>query len=202
MADRNMKSLEALQKVLANPDGIRDLVSSSLAEECINLVKDGFRTETDPYGRKWAPKQKPDGRKTLSGKTSRLKNLWHRKRVSRDEIVIAPGVDYAVYHQDPLPKERLTAEESQQRSLDRGFTQEQIARSRAFDTSFIGPAQPKRPRRMMVPDELLGLPSDWERSLNETANEALATIIGGDGRRVSALRKRLDIDAIVGFKVA
>lgn len=201
MAERNMKAIEDLKRKLSKPEAIMDLVATSLAEESLGLIKDGHRTETDPYGQKWAPKKRPDGRKVLSGKTSRLKTGWHIKRVTRDGILIAPSVDYAVYHQDPLPRRRLTSEESRQRSLDRGFTREQIDRSRSFDESFVGPAQLTRQRRMMVPDELLGLPPKWEEALNETANDALATIIGGDGRRVAGLRKRLGISSIVGFKV-
>lgn len=194
MASNGMKSLEALQKVLENTDAILDLVSTSVAEEAINLIKAGFRTETDPYGRKWAEKQLPDGRKTLSGKTSRLKNGWHIAKRTTSEIVIAPGVAYAKFHQDGTGihgKHKTPIVPTTKRAL-----------------RFMGPNGPifRRSvkgveRRMMVPDQNLGLPSKWEQAFNEAATDALAAIIGGDGRRVSALRKRLGVDGIVGFQV-
>ena len=171
---RNMASLEALKRLLDNPQRIMETVSRSMAEEAIGLIKDGFRTETDPYGKKWAKRQREtrstSGRKVLSGQTSRLKNGWKIRRADGAEISISPSVDYAEPHQNPKPK---------------------------ADGSGL-----KRPRRMMVPDEQLGLPPKWERDLNETANEAFATIFGGDGRRVAGLRRRLQLDAFVGFKVA
>jgi phage gpG-like protein len=75
-------------------------ISESGAEELLNLVADGFRSETDPYGQGWQPKKKPDGRKTLSGKTSRLKK-FAKKKVSKDGFTIGPTVDYAAPHQNP-----------------------------------------------------------------------------------------------------
>ena len=164
-----LKSLEALRKVLERPEDIRLLVATSLAEECLSLVSTTFRTETDPYGDKWAPKKRPDGRKVLSGRTSRLKNGWHRKHVDANEVVIAPAVAYAAPHQNP----------------QRGAN-----------------GQLKRPRRMMVPDATRGLPPRWQTKLNEAATETLATIFAADGRRVSALRKVLGVDSLVGFQVA
>jgi phage gpG-like protein len=194
MAASNMKSLEALQKVLDNTDAILDLVSTSVAEEAISLIKDGFRTETDPYGRKWEKKKFPDGRKTLSGKTSRLKNGWHVARRTTSEIVIAPGVAYAEFHQSGTGIH--------------GKHNARVIPTKAKALRFMGPNGPIFARsvqgvrrRMMVPDKTLGLPSKWEQALNEAATDALAAIIGGDGRRVSALRKRLGVDAIVGFQV-
>lgn len=166
MATRNMAALEALQKLLSQPERIKAAISKSMAEEAIGLVKDGFRSETDPYGQKWAKRQRETkssrGRKVLSGKTSRLKGGWKIKRADGSQITISPSVEYAEYHQD---------------------------------------AKAPRTRRMMVPDESLGLPPKWERALNETVNHALSVIFGGDGRRLSGLRKRLGIDAFVGFKV-
>jgi phage gpG-like protein len=194
MTKSNMKSLDALQKILENPDKIMDLVSTSVAEEAIDLIKAGFRTETDPYGRQWKKKEFPDGRKTLSGKTSRLKNGWHVAKRTNSEIVIAPGVAYAKYHQDGTGIH--------------GPHKTPIVPTTKSALRFMGPNGPifrrsvkGAERRMMVPDKNLGLPSKWEQALNEAATDALAAIIGGDGRRVSALRKRLGVDAIVGFKV-
>jgi hypothetical protein len=168
MAKTQLTALAALQRVLEQPERILLVVAKSMSEEAINLVKDGFRAETDPYGRKWAPKKRNDGRKVLSGRTSRLKGGWHLKVVSTSEIVVAPSVDYAAPHQNP-----------------------QMGSN----------GQLKRPRRMMVPDALIGMPQKWTDKLDASATEAFGAILGGDGRRAAGLRKRLALDAFVGFKV-
>jgi len=93
------KLLTPLQQTLARPDKLLRAVSASMAEETLNLIKDGYRTETDPYGTPWAPKQAQDGRKTLSGPTGRLKTGWHKRRVDESGFLIAPSVTYAVHHQ-------------------------------------------------------------------------------------------------------
>jgi len=198
------KSVDALEKILSKPDKILDLVATSLAEESLGLIKDGFRTETDPYGQKWVPKQRKDGRKTLSGETSRLKTGWKIKRQDRDEIRISPSVPYALYHQAPLPRRRITDRELAQRGARNIDIGGRRSRSRArdpFTVDTIGPAQLTRPRRMMVPDETMGLPPRWEKKLNEAATDAFAAIFGGDGRRVAGVRKALDVDALVGFEL-
>lgn len=193
------RTIESLERILAEPDKIRLLVAASMAEEAISLVKDGFRSETAPDGTKWAPKRRPDGRKVLSGRTSRLKTHWYHE-VTPDGIMVESGVEYSKYHQDPLPRTRLSAEESMRRSLSRGLTQKQLRRQRTFDSSFIGPARLSRPRRAMVP---VGhsLPAKWEKAFEEAASDAFATIFGGDGRRTAAVRKALQLDSLVGFKV-
>lgn len=164
---RDMGAIEALKKLLSQPERILAAVSASLAEEAVGMIQDGFRTEHDPYGTKWAKRQRETrssrGRKVLNGKTGRLKTGWKIKKADTGEIIISPSVVYADYHQNPHGN--------------------------------------SRPRRMMVPDEQLGLPPKWGTQLNETANEAFASIFGGDGRRAAGIRKRLKIDAFVGFKV-
>lgn len=200
MASGNIKSMKRLAEALSSIDRIRSMVANSLADECLGLIAEGFRAERDPYGDKWKPKQRRDGRKTLSGPTNRLKTGWHRQSVSPDAIVIAPSVDYAAAHQDPQPRQRLSNDEAMQRSLSRGFSRKQVERSRQVDHSFVGPVALKRPRRMMVPDAIMGMPTKWSRALNESANETLAAVFGG-GRGVSSLRRMLKIDSFVGFKV-
>lgn len=179
--------LERLRLVLEQPEQILELVSKSLAEETINLIKDGFRAETDPYGQRWEPKQKPDGRKTLSGQTGRLKTGWKVTNRTQDEIRVSPSVEYAEYHQNPQARRRASASEALRaaaRGIDTG------RRRSTFSVDTIGPARLSRPRRMMVPDSSLGMPPTWNRQLEETATEAMETILGGK-RGVSALSKLL-----------
>jgi hypothetical protein len=104
MADKNqdaMRQLEDWQKLFENGHVMVSATSAAMAEEMVTLIKEGFRKETDPYGRKWKPKQANDGRKTLSGETSRLKGGWHVKRTRQGGFTVAPSVVYAAYHQAP-----------------------------------------------------------------------------------------------------
>jgi len=86
---------------LAKSQRLLEVVSRNMAEEAVGLVQDGFRSETDPYGERWKPKQNPDGRKTLSGVTGRLKTGWHLKTQDAKGFTVAPSVEYALYHQAP-----------------------------------------------------------------------------------------------------
>jgi phage gpG-like protein len=78
-----------------------EVQSQALAETMIELIGEGFNAERDPYGRRWAPKKKPDGRKVLHGETSRLRNGWHVVSARRRGFHVAPSVEYAAYHQAP-----------------------------------------------------------------------------------------------------
>lgn len=93
--------LRGWQELFKNGDALLEAVSQNLAEETIGLIQEGFRNETDPYGDPWAPKQRADGRKTLSGKTSRLKNGWHPIKADKGGFRVGPSVDYAAPHQSP-----------------------------------------------------------------------------------------------------
>lgn len=90
--------LEAWRRKLRASPKVAEAVGKTVAEEFINLIKDGFRAEANPYGYGWKPKLRNDG-KTLSGKTSRLKTGWHVSRVSKLTFVISPSVNYAKFHQ-------------------------------------------------------------------------------------------------------
>jgi phage gpG-like protein len=87
-----VESLKTTPKVL-------EQISRDMADETVGLVQDGFREETDPYGDRWTPKQAQDGRKTLSGKTSRLKGGWHVSARSSRGFTVSPAVNYARFHQ-------------------------------------------------------------------------------------------------------
>jgi hypothetical protein len=96
--------MEGWRKLFEDADQALELASRSMAEEMLQLTFERFRSETDPYRRRWKPKKRPDGRKTLSGKTSRLKDGWHIVRCDRGGWMIAPSVAYAAPHQKPLRK--------------------------------------------------------------------------------------------------
>lgn len=91
--------IQAAQKA---PDLLDD-IAVEVAEEMLNFVRERFRTATDPYGKRWKKKKRPDGRKPLHGPTGRLK-AWRVAEANARRIVIRPTVDYAVYHQSAAPR--------------------------------------------------------------------------------------------------
>lgn len=190
----NTKTLDALERILENPRGILDLVATSLAEEAIGLIKDGFRTQTNPYGEPWAPKVFPDGRGVLSGKTSRLKSGWKVVRQDAEEVRVSPSVEYARYHQQGTgiygPRKREIRP-----------TKARALRIPTPDGPIFRKSVRGAPQRLMVPTEDRGLPSRWSEQLNEAATDAFAAIFGGDGRRVAGLRRRLGVKSLIGFEV-
>jgi len=89
------------ETLLDNGDAIMQTSSAVLAEEVLDFTFERFRTQTDPYGKRWKPKKRPDGRLTLHGPTHQLKSGWHIERSDKTGFIIAPSVDYAAHHQDP-----------------------------------------------------------------------------------------------------
>ena len=75
--------------------------SKAQAEVALTLIGEGFEDETDPYGRKWAKKKTPDGRKVLHGETSRLRTGWHVAKAGADGWRVDPSVPYAAFNQAP-----------------------------------------------------------------------------------------------------
>lgn len=96
------------------PESLQDM-TPQMAEETIDLIKEGFRRQSDPYGTPWKPKKRSDGRAILVGKTARLRNGWHRVNGrKRRGFIVAPSVTYAAPHQDgdgkrnpPRPPRRM-----------------------------------------------------------------------------------------------
>lgn len=80
---------------LANGD-VKAKLSDNLAEETIDLYKEGFSEERNPYGEKWKPKVFNDGRKVLSGKTNTLKRLF-RFRVDSKGFHVGTNAAHAKY---------------------------------------------------------------------------------------------------------
>jgi hypothetical protein len=91
--------LKRLTKKLGKTRELIKVVQRAQAEEGLDLVQQGFSGEEDPYGKKWKDKKKPDGRKNLHGKTSRLRRGW----TIRSDIGMAlqASVDYSSHHQNP-----------------------------------------------------------------------------------------------------
>jgi len=150
-----LKKLERAPEVL-------DLVGKQLAEETIELIRDGFESETDPYGNPWAPLKLRTGR-ILSDKGG-LRSSWHQVSSSRRGFEVASGKLYAKWHQGGTGiygprKQRIVPKRS--RALG------PINPGGLFFRSVKG-----TPKRRMVPSRG-PLPAAWRRRYVETAQEVL-----------------------------
>ena len=129
-----------------------------LAEEVLDLIKEGFATESAPDGSGWAPKV--GGGRILAGPTGNLKGGWHLKALSGDALTVGPSVWYAAVHQGGAT---VTAKNPS------GYLRFQIGGRWARKRQVEIPARP------MVPDG--SLPSRWQQQLQEAAEEMLAELL-------------------------
>jgi phage gpG-like protein len=98
-ASGDPKLMQQWQKQLASVPELLSQMSRDMGEEALELIAEGFATETDPYGKRWQDKKVDDGRSILVGKTARLRRGWHLQRYGRSGFTIAPSVNYAGFHQ-------------------------------------------------------------------------------------------------------
>lgn len=82
-------------EVMASP-AWRESLSRQLAEQALQLVDDGFKNETDPYGNRWAPTQQPN---QILQKTGDLRRGWGILAVTQNGFRIGDSVDYGIYQQ-------------------------------------------------------------------------------------------------------
>ena len=90
--------LTALVAKLDNPQGVLAGISRDLAEEVINLVREGWEGQHDPYGSAWAPKASPDGSAILV-RTAALRNSFNVQGADAAGFTVSAGVAYAGFHQ-------------------------------------------------------------------------------------------------------
>jgi phage gpG-like protein len=105
----DFKKVDSWAKAMGTAPGLLDQMSRQMAEEAVGLIADGFRAQSDPYGRKWRPKKVPDGRNVLVGKTANLRTGWNVTRSTRGGFTVSPSVSYAVHHQFGAPRARIPA---------------------------------------------------------------------------------------------
>jgi hypothetical protein len=98
------KRLQEWQKALDSAPKLLQAMSRDMAEEAVGLIRDGFRSQINPYGKAWQPKKRDDGRAILTGKTSNLRTGWHVTRATRGGFTVAPSVRYAIHHQFGAPR--------------------------------------------------------------------------------------------------
>lgn len=83
---RKLASWSARIRAAAHPQTL-EAVSQALADESVDLAREGFDKAQDPFGDPWAPKVIDDGNKpgTASGRT---KNSLQVKRVSANGFTV------------------------------------------------------------------------------------------------------------------
>jgi hypothetical protein len=73
-------------------------IADGMADAALGLIAEGFGREQDPFGNRWAPKKRPDGRAILRGKTNRLIQ-WRKAFVNQHGYRVTSTAPYARYHQ-------------------------------------------------------------------------------------------------------
>lgn len=88
--------LRSLIAALESPRKVLKLVARAMAEEAIELTREGFSRESDPNGKGWAPTQR--GGRILQD-TGRLRNSFRVMHVNARGFQIGTTVEYSGYHQ-------------------------------------------------------------------------------------------------------
>jgi len=95
--DEDLRRLEQKLAEFERGPGLRDL-ARNIAEEAVELVREGFEQERDPYGEPWAaPLTCRDGQ-ILRDSGVMLDSL-HVASATESQVTIAMGVWYAIVHQ-------------------------------------------------------------------------------------------------------
>lgn len=162
----DFKELDRWAAMMAAAADSARIVSANLAEETIELIREGFATSTDPYGKPWAPLKMRSGQPLRD--TGGLQSSWHRRFVTAEGFVVESGKAYAAYHQGGTglhgPKKRP------------------IKPTKAMALRIPGPLGPVfrksvegAPRRRMVPEKG-DVPSKWRKRYIEAANDVLTEL--------------------------
>nr|PZN62466.1 MAG: hypothetical protein DIU58_12340 [Sphaerobacter thermophilus] len=160
----DFKALDAWAKKVKQAPEVLDKISLQLAEETIELIRDGIAQGVDPYGDPYEPLKLREGQPLRD--TGRLQ-IWHRKASSSSGFTVQSTAKYAIYHQRGTgiygPKKRpiKPVKAKALRIPVRGG-------SPIFSKQVAG-----TPKRRMVP-ERGPLPPKWRARYVETANEVLS----------------------------
>lgn len=73
-------------------------IADEMADVALGLVAQNFANQADPFGNRWAPKKRPDGRPILRGETNRLVQ-WRKAFVNQHGYRVTSAAPYARYHQ-------------------------------------------------------------------------------------------------------
>lgn len=146
------------------------IVNEQLAEETLDLIREGFETSTDPYGNAWESPKLRAGRPMED--TGGLKSSWHA-RVANGTFTVASGKEYAAMLQrgtgiyNPRRRQPIKPLKAKALKLPGGLFFRQV-----------DGAEPRK----MVPDKG-GLPKRWRDRYEEVAQEVLTELVSKTSRR-------------------
>ncbi len=138
------------------------VVVRQIAEETVELVREGFEKEADPYGKPWKPIVLRNGK--ILQDTGGLRSSWHIKTTSKASFTVASAKSYAAHHQHGTGIY--------------GSTGKPIRPSKGRALAFGGRAFASvkgTPQRKMVPDARL--PVTWSRRYRAVANEVFTELM-------------------------
>lgn len=181
--------MTAWQKALNDLPKEMRAMPRDMAEEAVELTRQTFEAEADPYGTKWAPLKLRTGK--ILQKSGGLKNSVHVK-ASGKRFTIGVGKAYAAYHQQGT-----------------GLHGPKRQKIRPLRAKALGPIQPGglffrsvkgSPRRPMIP--YLSMPSAWSTAFAEVAEERIGKrlVSAGKGRAATGSGRSLVGNKLAGFK--
>jgi phage gpG-like protein len=148
-------------------------LSKNLAEETIELIREGFDQEKTPHGRPWRKLKLRMGR--ILQKTGGMRNSWHRK-FSADGFRVRSGKASSIYHQEGTGiygyrKERIYPKGK--RPLRAGEYGPVLRKRKALKLGKYGFAASVAgtPKRQMVPSNRL--PAHWRSRYEQVTNQVL-----------------------------
>ncbi len=89
-------ALRAFAAKARNVDRVFEVVAKNVGEELVELTRERFEQENDPYGDSWEPTQR--GGEILRD-TGALSAGWHITQAGPRSVTIGPSVSYGTYHQ-------------------------------------------------------------------------------------------------------
>lgn len=168
-------NLASWREVMKSAPSLIDEMGQLAAEEVLDLIQEGWSKQSDPYGKRWLQKKRPDGRAILVGKTLQLKK-WAVIKKGNGKWTVAPSPtagDYAGAHQDPRPRAAWGG-----KSL---------------------------PQRMMIPSKSRGLPPEWRRRIEDAMGDVMKAHFGSSSSgklgflryKIIGLKRRFSLSAIL-----
>ena len=138
------------------------IVTRQLAEETVEMIREGFEKEKDPYGKPWAPIRLRDGR--ILQDSGGLKASWFVKSLGKGTFTVASAKAYAKFHQEGTGIYGVSGQRIRPKK----------ARALAFGgRAFASVAG--TPKRKMVPDQ--SLPTGWGRRYRAVANDVFTELM-------------------------
>ncbi len=151
------------EKVEAAPAALVT-VNEQLAEETVELIREGFDNSTDPYGDPWEELVLREGRPLED--TGGLKAAWFRERADATGFSVANAKSYAGYHQ------RGTGIYGPRGARIKPVRAKVLKLGK---TGRVARSVRGAPKRMMVPENGR-LPERWKERYRETAQEVLTEL--------------------------